>query len=82
MSESEPSIPANPKAPNTKRVLVDLPEELVTYLERAARANNSSMATELQRSIATNKYFDDHEAAGAKLLLETRDGKFLKVTRR
>ncbi len=61
---------------------MDLPNDLVAYLLQAAQANNSSVALELQRSIAANKYFDEREAEGAKVLLELKDGKFRKVTRR
>jgi hypothetical protein len=51
--------------------MVELPDEIARALEAIAERNGISLATALQQAIANEKFLEDQQANGSKLLIET-----------
>lgn len=65
----------------TVRVTVNLPEELVEYLKNSAQRDHTNVTEKLKQAINTERYFDEQERKGTKILIEN-DGKVREVVRR
>ena len=65
---------------NGEEQTIELPEETVRDLEAIAARNGLSFGEALQQAIANERFIEDQQASGAKLLVE-KNGTLREVVR-
>jgi hypothetical protein len=65
---------------NGEKQTIELPEETVRDLEAIAARNGLSFGEALQQAIANERFIEDQQASGAKLLVE-KNGTLREVVR-
>ena len=62
----------------TIKMSVNLPEETVNSLRELAKSKGITMTEALRQAIANDKYLNDAQAEGSKILVNSKDGKDTK----
>jgi predicted transcriptional regulator len=65
---------------NGQQYQIDLPDETAKELQAIAARNGLTFAGALQQAIANEKFLEDQQAAGGKLLIE-KDDKLRELVR-
>jgi hypothetical protein len=65
-----------------KKITVNLPLEQITFLQCIAAREGISATDVLRRAIQSERFFEDREQAGEKVLVEKTDGSFREVIRK
>ena len=60
------------------KLSVNLSREVVDALKRIAERDNVTVTEALRRSISTQKFIDDQQQDGAKILVEDKDKKTVR----
>lgn len=66
----------------TKKVTVNLPEEMIKFLQKIAEEEDLSFTDVLRRSINAEKFFVTQEKANRKILIEEPGQLLREVVRR
>ncbi len=65
-----------------KKVTVNLPEDQVDYLQKIAQSQHISFTEALKRAIASEKFFNEQEEQGSKILVEDNKQQLRHIVRR
>lgn len=65
----------------SKKVTINLPDDEIKFLKDMAARHNITFTDALRRSIKTEKFFDQQEADGRKILIEDQDKRIHTVMR-
>lgn len=66
---------------NTKKITVSLPEKDVEWLKALAIVESVNPVDILRRAIRTEKFINECENKGRKILIESNDGKITQLVR-
>lgn len=65
-----------------RKVTFNLPQEMVEFLQKQAEENHITVTDVLRRSINSERFFVEQEAAGHKILVEDKAQKLRQVMRK
>lgn len=66
---------------NVKKVTVNLPKDLIEFLQEVAEKDKTTFTSALRRAIKAEKFFVDQEKAGHTVLVEDKNKRLREVIR-